>query len=311
MHMLVRGDMPPERMRRMNQAVFRGSGTALVTPFVGEQVDFEALGRLIDRQIAGGTDALIVCGTTGEPPTLTTAEKTAVLGYALERVSDRIPVIAGTGTNSTKASVDQSIRAQRLGASGILAVTPYYNKSTQQGLYEHFTAIADAVQIPVILYNVPSRTGVNLLPGTAARLSEHENICGVKEASGDISQMAELARLTGDKLALYSGNDDQVLPMLALGGQGVISVAANVLPGHMHELVESWFMGDVRRCRTLQLQILPLVKALFSEVNPIPVKAALQMMGLCSGHMRLPLTELSEGNRQRLETLLRKFGAIE
>lgn len=295
----------------MNQAVFRGSGTALVTPFIGDQVDFEALGRLIDRQIAGGTDALIVCGTTGEPPTLTTAEKTAVLGYALERVGGRIPVIAGTGTNSTKASVGESLRAQRLGADALLIVTPYYNRATQQGLYGHFMAIADAVQLPVILYNVPSRTGVNLLPETAARLSEHENICGVKEASGDVSQMAELSRLTGGRLALYSGNDDQVLPMLSLGGQGVISVAANVIPGHMHELVNSWFEGDVSRCRALQLQILPLVKALFAEVNPIPVKAALQMMGLCSGSMRPPLTELSEEKKPRLLMLLKELGAAE
>lgn len=295
----------------MNQAVFRGSGTALVTPFVGDQVDFEALGRLIDRQMSGGTDALIVCGTTGEPPTMTTAEKTAVLGYALERVAGRIPVIAGTGTNSTRASVEQSVRAQRLGADALLVVTPYYNRATQQGLYEHFTAIADAVEIPVILYNVPSRTGVNLLPETAARLSEHENICGIKEASGDVSQTAELARLTGERLALYAGNDDQVLPLLSLGGQGVISVAANVIPGHMHELVSSWFEGDVRRCRALQLKILPLVRALFSEVNPIPVKAALEMMGLCSGSMRLPLTELSEANKPRLLMLLKELGAVE
>lgn len=294
----------------MNDAVFRGSGTALVTPFQDDRVDFDALGQLIDRQIAGGADALIISGTTGEPPTLTEAEKAALLGYALERADGRLPVIAGTGSNSTKAAVQQSVRAQRLGADALLVVTPYYNRATQQGLADHFTAIADAVEIPVILYNVPARTGVNLLPETAALLSGHENICGVKEASGSVSQMAELARLTGDTLALYAGNDDQVLPMLALGGQGVISVAANIVPGRMHALTESWFRGDVGQCRSIQLELLPLMRALFCEVNPIPVKAALQMMGLCSDEMRLPLTALQAEKRAQLAGLLRGMGIL-
>lgn len=303
--------MTPERMRRMNDAVFKGCGVALVTPFCDGRVDFDAMGRLIDRQIAAGTNALIVCGTTGEPPTLTTAEKTAALGYALERADGRIPVIAGVGTNATAASVEQAIRARKMGADGLLVVTPYYNRSTQQGLFEHFTAVADAAEIPVILYNVPSRTGVNLLPETAARLSEHESICGIKEASGDVGQMAELARLSGNSLALYSGNDDQTLPALALGAQGVISVAANVVPERMREMVQSWFDGDADRCRAVQMELLPLIRELFAEVNPIPVKAALEMMGLCRGEVRLPLTELSAARRNALRAVLRRLGAVE
>lgn len=292
----------------MNSTLFTGSGAALATPFTDGEVDFEALGRLIDMQLSGGTDALIVCGTTGEPPTLTTAEKDAVLEFALSRAAGRIPVIAGTGTNSTDASIRQSQKAQRIGADGLLVVTPYYNRTTQRGLIAHFTAIADAVDIPVILYNVPSRTGVNLLPETAARLSEHENIMGIKEASGDLSQAAELARLCGDKLALYSGNDDQVLPMLALGGQGVISVAANVVPEIMHRMVSAWLEGDIAVCRALQLSVLPLIRQLFSEVSPIPVKAALEIMGICKSDVRMPLVKLSEEKWEALKSEMSRLG---
>ncbi|MBQ2955816.1 MAG: 4-hydroxy-tetrahydrodipicolinate synthase [Clostridia bacterium] len=278
----------------MNSTLFTGSGAALVTPFADGKIDFDALGRLIDLQLTGGTDALVVCGTTGEPSTLTQAEKDAVLGFTLERADGRIPVIMGTGANCTAAAAAQSARAQKMGADGLLVVTPYYNKTTQPGLIAHFSAVADAVSIPVILYNVPSRTGVNLLPETAARLSEHKNILGIKEASGDITQCAELARLCGESMALYSGNDDQTLPMLALGAQGVISVAANIAPDRMHELTSSWFSGDAARSRALQLSLLPLIRQLFSEVNPIPVKAALEIMGVCRADVRLPLVRFSQ-----------------
>lgn len=278
----------------MNSTLFTGSGAALVTPFADGKIDFDALGRLIDLQLTGGTDALVVCGTTGEPSTLTQAEKDAVLGFTLERADGRIPVFMGTGANCTAAAAAQSARAQKMGADGLLVVTPYYNKTTQPGLIAHFSAVADAVSIPVILYNVPSRTSVNLLPETAARLSEHKNILGIKEASGDITQCAELARLCGESMALYSGNDDQTLPMLALGAQGVISVAANIVPDRMHELTSSWFSGDAARSRTIQLSLLPLIRLLFSEVNPIPVKAALEIIGVCRADVRLPLVRFSQ-----------------
>ena len=288
----------------MNSRLFTGCGTALITPFHDGEIDFSALGRLIDRQILGGADALIVCGTTGEPPTLTQAEKDHILEFALERAGGRVPVIAGTGTNSTNSSVDQSLRAQKLGADALLAVTPYYNRTTQRGLIAHYTAIADAVDIPVILYNVPSRTGVNLMPETAARLSEHGNILGVKEASGDISQCADLARLCGGRIALYAGNDDQVLPLLSLGAQGVISVASNIAPSLMHRMVAAWFEGDIAACRGIQMNLLPLIRLLFSEVNPIPVKAALEIMGVCRADVRLPLTRFSQEKWEalRMET---------
>lgn len=292
----------------MNGRLFTGSAAALITPFDGEQVDFEALGRLIDLQISGGTDALVVCGTTGEPPALTQAEKDSILEFALQRANGRIPVIAGTGSNNTAASIAQSMRAQALGADALLVVTPYYNRTTQRGLIAHYTAIADAVDVPVILYNVPSRTGVNLMPETAARLTEHENISGVKEASGNINQIAELARLCGDSAAIYSGNDDQVLPVLALGGQGVISVAANIAPDAMHRLVTAWFEGDINACRTLQLTLLPLIRLLFSEVSPVPVKAALELMGICRADVRLPLVRFSGEKWSALREEMEKLG---
>ena len=289
---------------RMDRTLFRGSGVALVTPFYDGEIDFPALGRLIDRQLAAGTDAIIVCGTTGEPPTLTQTEKDEILAYALERTNDRVPVIAGAGCNSTKESIRQAARAHALGADGILAVTPYYNKTTQAGLIAHFTAIADAARLPLILYNVPSRTGLNLLPETAAALSAHPNICGIKDAAGDISQTAELMRAAEGRLTLYAGNDDQVLPVLALGGQGVISAAANVIPRRMHRLAEAWFEGEIGAARAVQLEILPLVRHLFAEVNPIPVKAALQLMGLCRADVRLPLVRLSESRWRPLKEAL-------
>ena len=292
----------------MNKSLFTGCAAALATPFSDGEIDFTALGRLIDMQLQSGTDALVVCGTTGEPATLTQEEKDSVLEFTLERVGGRIPVIAGTGTNCTKITIAQSRRAQKLGADGLLMITPYYNKATQQGLLAHFTAAAEAVDLPVILYNVPSRTGVNLLPETAARLMEQQNIMGIKEASGDISQFAELSRLCGDRAALYAGNDDQVLPMLSLGAQGVISAAANAAPGLMHRLVSSWFEGDAEVCRTVQLALLPLMKLLFSEVNPIPVKAALEIMGICRADVRLPLTRFSEEKWALLRAEIERLG---
>ena len=291
----------------MNKALFTGCAAALVTPFSDGEIDFTAFGRLIERQIDCGTDALVVCGTTGEPATLTQEEKDAALGFAIQQAGGRVPVIAGTGANCTKMTIAQSRRAQKLGADGLLMVTPYYNKATQQGLIEHFTAAADAVDLPVILYNVPSRTGVNLLPETAARLMEHENIMGVKEASGDISQFAELSRLCSGCAALYAGNDDQVLPMLSLGAQGVISAAANAAPVQMKEIVLAWFSGEPERSRAAQLSLLPLIRLLFSEVNPIPVKAALEIMGVCRAEVRLPLTKFSPGKWDALRREMEKL----
>lgn len=292
----------------MNNRLFTGSATALITPFIHGEIDFPALGRLIDRQLEAGTDALVVCGTTGEPPALTQDEKDSLLEFTLQRTGGRVPVIAGTGTNCTKTSVEQSVRAQKLGADGLLIVTPYYNKATQRGLIAHYTAIADAVDCPIILYNVPSRTGINLLPETAARLAEHENILGLKEAAGDISQFAELSRLCSGKLALYAGNDDQVLPMLSLGAQGVISAAANVIPERMRRLIVSWFEGDTEAARSAQLELLPLLRLLFSEVNPIGVKAALKITGLCLAEARLPLTRLSEEKWAPLQAEMERLG---
>ena len=285
-------------------ALFRGSGVALVTPFKDGSVDYDAMGRLIDWQIECGTDAVIVCGTTGEAATLDAGERDEILAFALERVNGRAPVVAGTGTNCTAVSVRQTRRARALGADGVLAVTPYYNKASQAGLIAHYTAIADAADLPVILYNVPSRTGVNLLPETAEKLAAHPNICGIKEACGDAAQQAELARAVGGRLALYAGNDDQTLSILALGGQGVISAAANVVPGPMHEIVFSWSAGDMIRSREIQLSLLPLIRQLFADVNPIPVKAALSMLGLCREEVRLPLTPLDEQKKKTLRAVL-------
>lgn len=295
----------------MNTALFRGSGTALATPFLHGDVDYAALGRMIDRQLEAGTDALIVLGTTGEPPTLTAEEKECILAFAVERTAGRIPIIAGCGGNSTRELARRARQMQKTGADALLTVTPYYNKTTQAGLTAHYTAIADAVTIPVILYNVPSRTGMNLLPETAARLAEHPNIRGIKEAGGNISQIAELAALTHDTLALYSGNDDQTLPILSLGGQGVISVAGNIIPRQMRALTHSWLSGDTARARTLQWAILPLVRELFREVNPIPLKAALNMMDLCTDETRLPLVPLNEAYRAALRTALTEALAAE
>ncbi|MBZ4666059.1 4-hydroxy-tetrahydrodipicolinate synthase [Mahella sp.] len=289
-------------------SVFTGSGVALVTPFTKDGVNFDTLEQMIEFQIAGTTDALIVCGTTGEPSTMTAKEKHDTIKFAIERINHRIPVIAGTGGNNTAEVIEASVDAQQLGADALLIVTPYYNKTTQKGLVEHYTAIANAVDIPIIIYNVPSRTGLNMTPATLERLSHIKNIAGMKEASGNIVQVAEMARLCGDRIDIYSGNDDQVVPILSLGGKGVISVVANIAPKDTHDMVVKFLNGDIEGSRQLQFKLNPLVEALFIEVNPIPVKTALNLMGFDVGNLRLPLTEMSESNLAFLRQRMIEYG---
>lgn len=282
--------------------LFKGAGVALVTPFCkDESVDYEALRAMLERQVENGTDAVIVCGTTGEPATMTMEEKLACIAFTVKTVNHRIPVIAGTGGNCTRDVIAMSKEVQKLGVDGLLVVTPYYNKATQEGLYQHYKAVGEAVELPIIMYNVPSRTGVNILPETVVRLARDvENIVGIKEACGDISQIAELARLGRGIIDIYSGNDDQVIPILSLGGIGVISVLSNVKPKETHDMVMEYLSGDKDKALKLQLQYLPLMKALFWEVNPIPVKAALHAMGMCENVLRMPLTSMDEEKEQRL-----------
>ena len=284
-------------------SLFQGAGVALVTPFTEEKsVNYEELGRLIEYQIAGGIDAIIICGTTGEPVTMTEEERLSVISFTIEKVGKKVPVIAGTGGNCTENVVAFSKKVEKIGADGLLVVTPYYNKATQNGLYEHYKAVASAVQLPIILYNVPSRTGVNILPDTAARLGkEIENIVALKEASGNISQVAEVIRKAEGALDIYSGNDDQIVPILSLGGIGVISVLANVVPKETHDMVQAYLDGDVRKAAQLQLKYMELIQALFCEVNPIPVKKALELMGFQTKYLRMPLTEMEEKNLERLK----------
>ena len=282
--------------------IFKGAGVAIVTPFTqDDKVNFEELGKMIDFQIAGGTDAIIICGTTGESSTLTHEEHDACIKFAVEHTAGRVPVIAGTGSNSTAEAIRVSTHAQNNGADALLLVTPYYNKATQKGLIQHYTAIANSVDLPIILYNVPSRTGVNILPQTAVTLAKNvKNIVAVKEASGNISQVAELAALADGCIDIYSGNDDQVVPLLSLGGVGVISVLSNVMPKLTHDMVMSYLNGDVKLSRQLQLSVMNLNKALFCEVNPIPVKEALNMMGWNAGAVRSPLCEMEPQHKELL-----------
>ena len=284
-------------------SLFQGAGVALVTPFTEEKsVNYEELGRLIEYQIDGGIDAIIICGTTGEPVTMTEEERLSVISFTIEKVGKRVPVIAGTGGNCTKNVIAFSKKVEKIGADGLLVVTPYYNKATQNGLYEHYKAVASAVQLPIILYNVPSRTGVNILPDTAARLGkEIDNIVALKEASGNITQVAEVIRKAEGALDIYSGNDDQIVPILSLGGIGVISVLANVVPKETHDMVQAYLDGDVRKAAQLQLKYMELIQALFCEVNPIPVKKALELMGFQTKYLRMPLTEMEEKNLERLK----------
>ena len=281
--------------------LFRGSGVALVTPMTDDGIDFDALGRLIDFQIDNGTDALVACGTTGEPSTLTEREYEDVIKFTIEKAARRVPVIAGAGSNSTAHAIHLAKKAEALGADGLLAVTPYYNKTTPAGLVAHFRAIADAVNLPVILYNVPARTGLNMKADTVAKLAGYRNIHGVKEASGDLAQVTDIARLCAGKLALYSGEDGIILPLLACGGDGVISVVANIAPKETHDLCAKFFAGDVAGARELQFALKPLVDALFLETSPIPVKAALELMGVCRATVRLPLVPLSDDTMARLK----------
>ena len=294
----------------MKKILFKGAGTAIVTPFTENGVNYEEFERLIEFQIKEGIDALIVCGTTGEASTMSEEEKREVLKFAVEKVNKRVPVIAGTGGNNTAKAIEISKYAESIGVDGLLLVTPYYNKTTQEGLVAHFSAIAKAVNIPIILYNVPTRTGLDILPATYVELAKVENIVATKEASGNLSKIAEIACLCGDNLHIYSGNDDQILPILSLGGLGVISVLANVLPKDTHTMVMNYLEGDVKEATKLQLKTLPLANSLFCEVNPIPVKAALNKMGYQVGIPRLPLLELSEKGSQLVEKEMKAYGLI-
>ena len=288
----------------MKKILFKGCGTAIATPFTKDGVNLEEFEKLVEFQIQNRADAIIVCGTTGESSTMTEDEKKALITSAIKTANKRVPIIVGTGSNNTKQAIKNSIMAEELGADGLLVVTPYYNKCTQAGLIEHYKAIANSVSLPIILYSVKSRTGVNIEPETCLELSKIENIVAIKEASGDISQIAEIARLCGDNLNIYSGNDDQTVPILSLGGIGVISVLANIKPTLVHDMVFDYLNHIPEVATDLQLKALPLIKALFCETNPIPVKAALNMIGYDFGIPRLPLTEMSDKNKAILKDLL-------
>ncbi len=295
----------------MNQSIFKGIATALITPFTASgEVDYDAYGRLIDWQIESGIDAIVSCGTSGEGPTLSDAEHKEVVRYAVERANGRVPVIAGTGSNDTAYAVELTKFASEVGADAMLVVTPYYNKATQEGLYRSFMTIADASTKPLILYNVPSRTGCNIQPATYLRLSEHENIQAIKEANGNISAIVETMSLVHGKLDMYSGNDDQIVPILSMGGMGCISVLSNLLPKETCEITRRYFAGDVAGAAELQMRYVPLIQALFCEVNPIPVKAAMAAMGYCEDVLRLPLTPMESANRERLLGCMRREGLI-
>lgn len=293
-------------------SIFKGAGVAIVTPMKENgEVNYEKFAEMIEFQIANGTDAIIVCGTTGESSTLTHEEHLDVIKYCTEKVAGRIPVVAGTGSNCTETAVYLSGEAEKYGVDGLLLVSPYYNKATQNGLYTHFKTIAESVKLPIILYNVPSRTGCNILPDTVIRLCHDvENIVGVKEASGNLSQIARLAAKAKGTVDIYSGNDDQIVPILSLGGKGVISVLSNVAPKETHEICAKYFEGDVEGSRDLQLRAMDLCDVLFCEVNPIPVKKALNLMGMEAGSLRLPLTEMEEANAAKLEKAMREFGIL-
>jgi 4-hydroxy-tetrahydrodipicolinate synthase len=293
-------------------AIFEGAGVALVTPFKENgEVNYEKLEEIVEEQIAAGTDSIIVCGTTGEASTMSHEEHLDVVGYVCKVTGKRIPVIAGTGSNCTETAVYLSAEAQRRGADGLLLVSPYYNKATQNGLKAHFKAVADAVKIPILLYNIPGRTGVTILPQTIADLCKNvENIVGVKEASGNFSAIATLMNLADGKVDLYSGNDDQIVPLLSLGGKGVISVLSNVAPRQTHDICAAYFEGDTARSAKLQLDAIPLITELFAEVNPIPVKAAMNLMGRNVGPLRLPLTEMEPQNQEKLKAAMIAYGIL-
>lgn len=291
-------------------AIFTGAGVAIVTPFKEDcSIDYDSLDRLIDFHCANGTDSIVICGTSGEAATMTEREHMECIKFTVERTKGRVPVIAGTGSNCTETAMELSAEAASYGVDGVLVVTPYYNKATQKGMVGHFTKIAKAAKIPVVLYNVPSRTGCRLEAETVAELVNHvENIVAMKEASGDFSNIAKMMELTDGRLDLYSGNDDQIVPLMSLGGKGVISVLSNVAPKAAHDICQLYLDGDVKASCRLQLKALPLIRALFSEVNPIPVKKAVELMGLCGGTVRSPLTELETEHAERLRQEMLKFG---
>ena len=293
-------------------AIFTGAGVAIATPFYDNgEVNYDSFAKLIEFQIANNTDAIIVCGTTGEASTLSHEEHLAVIKFCVEQVAGRIPVVAGTGSNCTETAIYLSQEAEKYGVDGLLVVTPYYNKATQKGLYEHFKMIADSVKVPIILYNIPGRTGVGMKPETIVSLcNDVENIVGVKEASGNFSHIVELMAQAKGTVDVYSGNDDQIVPLLSLGGKGVISVLSNIAPQETHDLCQKFFDGDLQGSLELQLRAQNLVSALFCEVNPIPVKKALNLMGMEFGPMRRPLTEMEPANAERLEREMRNFGIL-
>lgn len=292
----------------MKNTIYKGMATAMVTPMTPHGVDYDALGRFVDFQLEQGINALVAVGTTGESATLSPEERTKVIRFTVERVAGRVPVIAGTGTNNTSHVLEYTRRACDVGADAVLVVTPYYNKATQSGLQAHFTAVADASPKPVILYNVPSRTGCNLLPATVAKLAEHPQIVGIKEASGNMSQVVELFAKCGDKIDVYSGEDALTVPMMSMGGTGCISVLSNVVPGMAVEMTDAALAGDFAKAAQLQCRMLPLINCLFSEVNPIPAKAAVSAMGYGVEHLRLPLTPMEPANREKLFAEMAKLG---
>ena len=292
----------------MKKIIFKGCGTAIATPFTENGVNYSEFEKLLESQISNGVDAIIVCGTTGEAATMTESERKEVIKFVIDIVKERVPVIAGTGSNCTRAAIEMAQFATNVGADGILVVTPFYNKATQTGLIEHYKAIAEAVpNTPIIMYNVPSRTGVNILPETCLELSKIENIVAIKEASGNISQIAKISSLCGDNLNIYSGNDDQVLPILALGGIGVISVLSNIAPQKVSKMCKDFENGNIESAKNIQLESLEIIDALFSEVNPIPVKAALNILGYDFGIPRLPLTPISEKNYEKLSNAIKNY----
>ncbi len=294
----------------MKKTVFKGCGTAIATPFTEDGVNFEEFGKLLEDQIEAGVDAIIVCGTTGESSTMSEKEKKETIKFAIDKIAKRTKVVVGTGSNNTKSAIEMSKFAEEAGADALLVVTPYYNKTTQKGLVAHFKAIAEAVSLPIIMYSVASRTGVNITPETCLELSKVDNIVAVKEASGNISQVAKIAALCGDNLDIYSGNDDQIIPVLSLGGKGVISVLSNVMPKYTHRMTYKYFNGEVEEATKMQLDVIDLIDALFAEVNPIPVKYALNLMGYDFGMPRMPLIELSDSNKENMKEVMKKHNLI-
>ena len=294
----------------MKKIIFKGCGTAIATPFTEDGINFKEFEKLIEYQISEGIDSIIVCGTTGESSTMTLDEKKTLIKFAIEAIDNRVPIIIGTGSNNTASSIELSQYAESAGADGLLLVTPYYNKTTQEGLIKRYTAIANNTNLPIILYNVPSRTGLNILPETCLELSKIKNIVAIKEASGNLSQVAKIASLCRDNLDIYSGNDDQIVPILSLGGKGVISVLSNVMPRYTHDMTQKFFDGKIREATQMQLDAIDLIDALFLEVNPIPVKYALNLMGYNYGKPRLPLVELSAKNQERMRVAMKNHNLI-